>query len=421
MKEYTIFELQKGLNDGEWTSVDLIDIYLERINCYDSSLNSIGEINPDAYYLATECDLRRKAKSKKGLLDGIPLVIKDNINTADKMHTTAGSLALADLYAPYDATVVSQLRTAGAVILGKANLSEFAYFMSDYSMPSGFGSRFGQVKSPYHQKIDPLGSSTGSAVSVAANLIPVSLGTETNGSLMAPAQQNSIVAVKPTLGLISRYGVIPISFNQDTVGPMGRTVEDCAVLLDVLWGKDEKDPATLTNPKAEYHFVSALKMPINGMRVGLLTFSNVTYDEEEKSILQDAAAKLASAGIEILDAETFYQRINNYRSLLYEFKVSINHYLSTVQKTTRIRSLADIIAFNQRSPYCRMPYGQTVFVAAERTTGTLTEAEYLTVRKEILGAAGEIDRLLDKYNLDALICPRRTSYAPINGNPCICV
>jgi len=423
MKEYSVLELQQGLDEGKWTSSDLVEMYLDRIYNYDQNgpkLNSISEINPDAYFIAKGLDIERKEKGPRSLLHGIPIVVKDNINTCDKMHTTAGSLALSDLYAPYDATIIKKLRDAGAIILGKSNLSEFAYFMSNSKMPSGFSSRSGQVINPYDEKLDPLGSSTGSAVSVAANLIPVSIGTETNGSLMAPATYNSIVSIKPTLGLVSRHGIIPISSNQDTAGPMGRTVEDCAILLDIIYGKDEDDQSTLSNDKT-YDFINALKIDLKGMKVGILNYSNVEFGEEEKNILNDTKDKLRSLGIDVIDVITESIEMNNYTSLLYEFKQGLDYYLSTVKGSTKMTSLSDIIKYNKEDPITRMPFGQTILEAAAKTSGTLTEYEYHQARKKVLDQANEINTLLDEFHLDAIISSRRTSHAPIAGNPCIAI
>jgi len=421
MKRYSIVELQVGLDSAKWTAVDLVDYYLERIAKYDNKLKSIGEINPEVWEFAQLSDLIRAKQGKRSMLEGIPIVVKDNINTADKMHTTAGSLALSDLYAPYDAHVIKKLRDAGAIILGKANLSEFAYFMSDYKMPSGYSSRSGQVKSPYNEKIDPLGSSTGSAVAVAADLIPLSLGTETNGSLMAPSQQNSIVSIKPTFGLVSRYGVIPISHRQDTVGPMAKTVEECALLLDVIAGVDKHDLTTKLSPRSNYQFYESLKMPTRGMKIGILRYDNVSYDDEENKILDAAKEKLSEQGFNVIDIITTYKRINNYQTLIYEYKVALNHYLSTIRGYTKMKNLSDIIAFNKQDPHVRMAYGQTILEAANKTSGTLTETNYLNAQKQVLAGANEANKLLDKHQLDAILSPRRNSWAPIAGNPCICV
>ena len=334
MKEYTLNELREGLDKGTFSSVDLVRMYLDQIKTYDQSgpaLNSIAEINPEVFEIAALMDKERQTQGPRSPLHGIPLVLKDNIQTHDGMHTSASSLALADFYAPFDAFVVGKLRAAGAIILGKANLSEFAYFMSFDDMPSGYGSRFGQVKSPYHEKIDPLGSSTGSAVAVAANLIPVAIGTETNGSLTAPAQANSIVAMKPTLGLVSRTGIIPITHLQDTAGPMARNVADMAILLEQMVGRDDLDTLTLLAPVEPYAFSETYNKGVKDLSIGYLTFSNVNYDKEEEAIL-DEAKTIFDPLAKATKAVSFeHPDMPNHKTLIYEFKADLNHYFNTVR------------------------------------------------------------------------------------------
>jgi len=364
MKEYTIKELVEGLDKGKWTSVDLVGMYIDQISKFDQSgpkLNAISEINPEVYEIARLLDTERKFKGTRSMIHGIPLVIKDNINTKDKMHTSASSLALADFYAPYDAFIVKKLRDAGAIILGKTNLSEFAYFMSFDNMPSGYGSRFGQVKSPYSDKIDPLGSSTGSAVAVAANMIPVAIGTETNGSLTAPAQNNSIVSIKPTLGLVSRMGIIPITHLQDTAGPMARSVADAAILLEYMCGIDKSDLMTQLTPQKSYDFSLTYDKGIDNLNIGFLTFSNVTYEEEEKQILEEAKNLFNKNAKNIKEISFEHPDMPNHKTLIYEFKVDLNQYFSTVRGYSSITSLADLINFNKNNPDKCLKYGQSIF------------------------------------------------------------
>ena len=423
MREYSLKELIKGLDDGKWTSRDLVDMYLSEIMRLDQQgpkLNAIAEINPEVYEICDVLDLERKTKGKRSLLHGIPIVIKDNINTFDKMHTSASSIALSDLYAPNDAFIVKKLREAGMVLLGKANLSEFAYFMSFENMPSGYGSRFGQVKSPYSDKIDPLGSSTGSAVAVAANMIPVAIGTETNGSLTAPAQANSIVAIKPTLGLVSRTGIIPISHLQDTAGPMGRTVEDVALLFDVIHGKDEEDLATHMIPDKVFDFSNTYNKGIKDLTLGFLTFSNVKYDDEELQIMKQAKEVLQSKAKNIIDL-SFAHESFSYTSLIYEFKADLNHYLDSVREKTNIHSLKDLIDFNNADPKKRLKFGQSIFEASEKTSGTLKEPEYIEARRDVLKKANKLNEIMEEKRIDVIIMPRRTPHAPIAGNPVIAV
>lgn len=423
MKEYSLKELVKGLDEGKWSSRDLVDMYISQIVELDQSgpmLNAIAEINPEVYEICDILDQERKTKGKRSFLHGIPIVIKDNINTLDKMHTSANSIALAHMYAPNDAFVVKKLREAGMVLLGKANLSEFAYFMSFDKMPSGYGSRFGQVKSPYSDKIDPLGSSTGSAVAVAANMIPVSIGTETNGSLTAPAQANSIVSIKPTLGMVSRTGIIPITHLQDTAGPMARTVEDVALLFDVIYGKDESDLSTYFIPEKPFDFSNSYKLGVKDLTLGFLTFSNVKYDEEELEIMKEARKVFELKAKNIIDLSFEHEQFS-YTSMVYEFKVDFNHYLDSVREKTNIHSLQDLIEFNKLDPERRLKYGQSIFEEAEKTSGTLKEPEYINARRDVVKKANKFNEIMKEKGIDVLVMPRRTSHAPIAGNPVIAV
>ncbi|MDT8336210.1 MAG: amidase family protein [Candidatus Izemoplasmatales bacterium] len=420
-KEYSVKELILGLDKGDFTSRDLVDFYLERIMMFDKTgpeLNSIAEINPEVYEIADILDKERSQGKVRSKLHGIPIVIKDNINTADKMHTSASSIALENFYAPKDAFIIKKLRDAGVIILGKANLSEFAYFMSFDNMPSGYGSRFGQVKSPYSKKIDPLGSSTGSAVAVASNLIALSIGTETNGSLTAPAKNNSITTIKPTIGMVSRSGIIPISHHQDTAGPLGRSIEDCAFLVDEIYGYDEDDLYTKNIEGKSYNFVKALNRDIKGSKIGFVKYTNWDYAEEELSIEEEAKKLFKNQGCEIVELKIESKDMPNHITLIYDFKVELNHYLAKY-KPDNIRSLKDLITFNNQDTRNRLKYGQSIFTASEKTSGALTEPEYHKVRKELLVTAGEYSRLIKENNLDVLVSVKRTSHAPIYGNPVI--
>ncbi|MDD3129431.1 MAG: amidase family protein [Candidatus Izemoplasmatales bacterium] len=422
-KEYSVKELIDGLNKKEFTSRDLVDFYIERILAYDKSgvmLNSIAEINPEVYEIADILDLERSNGKIRSIMHGIPIVIKDNINTKDKMHTSASSIALENFYAPEDAFVIKKLRDAGVIILGKANLSEFAYFMSFDNMPSGYGSRFGQVKSPYSKNIDPLGSSTGSAVAVASNLIAVSIGTETNGSLTAPAKNNSISTIKPTVGMVSRSGIIPISHHQDTAGPLGRSIEDCAYLLQIIYGYDSEDLYTHHIDNKEFNFIDALKKDIRGKKVGFVKYTNLDYNDEEKEIEKEAKDIFEAAGCEVLSFEIENKKMPNHITLIYDFKVDLNHYLAKY-RPVGINSLKDLISFNNQDSRNRLKYGQSIFTAAEKTSGALTEVEYFKVRKENLEVAGEYQKLLEENNLDVLVSVVRSSHAPIFGNPVIAI
>jgi amidase len=421
MEHFTVKHIIELLNNQHMTSYELVELYLKRIKEIDPLLNSVSELNVHALDEAKKLDLERSLKGPRSLLHGIPILLKDNINTQDGMRTTASSFALSDLYAPYEATIVKKLKQAGIIILGKANLSEFAYFMSYDKMPSGYGSLNGQVKSPYHENIDPLGSSTGSAVSVAANLIPFSVGTETNGSLMAPAFMNSIVAIKPTLGLVSRHGIIPISETQDTAGPMAKTVMDCAYLLDVLKGSDPHDAYTKDANAKQKTYADADQIDVKGMSVGFLRFNKYKYNELDLEVLNEAFDKLQSIGINVRWYDFEAVTIPNDQTLLYEFKHSLNAYLNSVTGYTKMKSLEDIIKFNEENKERCLKYGQSILTAAQKTSGTLNDSNYLKLRKEFLLEARKYDDLLDTENLDALISTKWLSYAPVYGNPSICV
>lgn len=422
--EYSLVELIQGLDEGKWNSVDLVSMCLDQIERHDQNgkkLNAVRIINPEVWQIAKALDEERLTKGKRSLMHGIPILLKDNICTHDGMPTTASSLSLADLYAPKDAFVVKALRDAGAIILGKTNLSEFAYFMSYDKMPSGYGSMHGQVKNPYHDDIDPLGSSTGSAVAVAANMVSVAVGTETNGSLMAPALANSITAIKPTLGLVSRSGIIPISPLQDTAGPMARSVRDCALLLQAMVKKDDQDSSMSCFPNEIPDYVHAPELPIQGKKIAILTFEGYPYTEEERMILNEAKAVFQQAHVQVDEVLFEPKPMYNDKTLLYEFKVALNAFLDEVKGYTNMKSLADIIAFNKEDPERRLKYGQSILEVSEATLGTLEEEAYVTLRAEYRNEAERFQSLLEDNHYDALISTRRTSYAPIAGNPSISV
>lgn len=421
MKSYTVNELISALNQNILTSTGLVEMYSQQIKLFDGYLNSVAELNPEAMSIAKQLDEERKQGKLRSPLHGIPILIKDNINTKDQMHTTANSYALADLIAPYEATVVEKLRDAGLILLGKANLSEFAYFMSYDDMPSGYGSRNGQVKSPYHPDIDPLGSSTGSGVAVAANLIPLAVGTETNGSLMAPAYQNSIVSIKPTFGLISRYGIIPISETQDTAGPMALSVHDAALLLDVMVGYDPKDRYSNVIKDRKFDFANASEKEVQGKKVLIISFSNHPYEDEEIALLDEAKEKLESVGILVEQKSIEAVEMKNDASLLYEFKHGLNQYLDSVKGFTKMTSLKSIIDFNIEHKEKCLKYGQSILEAAEKTSGDLRDPQYMEIRKSLLKDANLFEEIMQKNSYDAILSTWWMSYAPIAGNPSICV
>ncbi len=410
--ETTIRTIQDAMARGTVTSEQLVQTYLERIASYDKGglrLNAVLEINPDALFIARAMDQERRLTGPRGPLHGIPLLIKDNIDTHDKMHTSAGSLSLATSVAPRDACIVQRLRAAGAVILGKANMTEFANFMTEH-MPSGYSSRGGQVHNPYMPgKLTPSGSSSGSAAAVAANLTAVAVGTETSGSILSPANNCSVVGIKPTVGLVSRTGIIPIAMSQDTAGPLARTVADAATLLTVLAGVDPDDPATWS---ADGHLGDYTRFldagGLRGARLGIARGALYErLDDERRKLYDDAIAALQAAGAELVDLVTWPVTRWESKVLTYEFKSALNAYLSALGPNAPVHSLKEIIEFNNAHPETTLKYGQTLLTASEATSGTLTEPEYLLSRLEDIRLAGAegIDAALNQNKLVALVTP----------------
>jgi len=421
MKERTVLALAAELSEGKTTSVALIDAYMKRIETLDGRLNSLADINHEARFTARALDMERSLKGPRSLLHGIPVILKDNILTKGAMRTTCNARVFKDFYAPYDATLVRKLKAAGAIILAKANLSEFAYFMSMGKMPSGFGSLHGQVVHPYDRQIDPLGSSTGSAVAVAADLAPITIGTETNGSLMSPARQNSVVAIKPTLGLVSRTGIVPISSLQDTAGPMSKTVKDAALMLDIIKGEDEEDVATAMMPRASRDFLQSTDKDVSSMRVGLLNFKNHPNDEAEKAILEEARKVLEKKGVTTTTLDIDYELIDNTRTLVYEFKRDMNRFLSSLTGLLPVTSLEALTAYNRADARRNLPYGQRHFHQAQATDARLKDRTYLEDRRLMMDAVETFKTQFTNHRLDAIITPKINGYAPVGGLPCVSV
>jgi amidase len=431
--EQTIDDLSRAMAKGEVTSEQLVIAYLERISAIDRGgpkLNAVLEINPDALFIARALDQERKVSGPRGPLHGIPVLIKDNIDTADKMHTSAGSLALANNYAPQDAFVAAQLRKAGAVILGKANMTEFANFMTE-GMPSGYSSRGGQVLNPYGPgSFNPSGSSSGSAVAVAASLCAAAVGTETSGSILSPSNNCSIVGIKPTVGLISRTGIVPIAFSQDTAGPMARTVADAAVLLGALTGADPADPATavgLGRTQKEYtRFLDA--SGLRGARIGLVGgWFTAKLSADEKNLFEAAVAAVREQGAEVVEVTIATAAEGYWRSqvLEYEFKPALNGYLAALGPSAPVKTLSEIIAFNNANPEATLKYGQKLLTLSDGLSGTLTEPEYISGRLEDLRRAKTegIDATMAEQKLDALLFAGDWGdwIAAKAGYPSICV
>ncbi len=411
LEEATIPQLQSALQNGTETAVSLTRRYLHRIAQLDQAgprLNSVIELNPDALDIARQLDAERKVQGPRGLLHGIPVLLKDNIATHDRMMTTAGSLALLGSIAPQDATVARKLREAGAVVLGKTNLSEWANFRGSRST-SGWSGRGGQTRNPYVLDRNPSGSSSGSAVAVSANLCALAIGTETDGSIVSPASHCGIVGLKPTLGLISRAGIIPIAHSQDTAGPMTRTVTDAAIALGILAGADPRDPATRAAPEQDFtRFLDA-----NGLKGARLGVARKFFGANTRAnkVLDGALTVLKEAGAEIIDPADLPASASfgaaEQQVLLYEFKAGLNAYLGTLGPNVPRRSIEDIIAFNERNPDRELQFfGQETMIKA-RDKGPLTEPEYLEAAAKARRLAGPegIDAVMDEHRLDAIIAP----------------
>ena len=410
-EEATVVELHDRMQRGEVTSEELVRWYLERIETVDRNgpnLNAIIETNPDALMTARALDEEWQRSGPRSPLHGIPVVLKANIDTADSMRTTAGSLALKNHTPASDAFLVSRLRDAGAVVLAKANLSEWANFRSERSS-SGWSSVGGQTSNPYDTARNPCGSSSGSAVAVAANLTMVAVGTETDGSVVCPSGINGIVGIKPTLGLISRSGIIPIAHSQDTAGPMARSVRDAAILLGAMTGVDNNDPASATYKDEPANFTANLAADgLAGKRIGVIrSYYGAGSNPDLEKILEASIESLRSAGAEIVDSieiETEGMGDAEYTVLLYEFKADLNKYLS--QSAAPLGSLGEIIEFNDANSASVMPiFGQDILHKSE-AKGPLTDSEYLEALETSKRIAKTgIDSALAEHQLDALIAP----------------
>jgi amidase len=419
--ERTIGELGAALAARELTAHDLARMYLDRIEAIDRRgprLRSVIETNPAALEIADTLDGDGPAPGARGALHGIPVLVKDNVGTADSMETTAGSLALVGARPRSDAFVAARLRAAGAVLLGKTNLSEWANFRSVRSS-GGWSGRGGQCLNPYALDVTPSGSSSGSAAAVAANLAAAALGTETDGSILSPAAANGIVGLKPTVGLTSRSGVIPIAHSQDTVGPMARTVADAALLLQVIAGHDPRDPGPVFPRGDGQQYVNSLDADgLRGARIGIPREVYWGYSPPADKVAEEAIAVMRELGAQVVDPA----QIPTARDLasgwppsddaalsvlLYEFKADISAYLSGLESPAGIASLADLIAFNEQHAEQEMPFfGQELFVMAE-AKGLLTEPDYLAAleRNRRLSRQEGIDAVLDEHGLDALMMP----------------
>ena len=414
LEEVTVAELQEGMASGRWTAERLTELYLERIERLDRQgpeLRSVIETNPDAPEIAHRLDEERASRGPRGPLHGVPILVKDNIATADGMNTTAGSLALEGSVPAADSFVARRLRQAGAVLLGKANLSEWANFRSE-SSSSGWSARGGQCKNPYVLDRNPCGSSSGSGAAASGNLVAAAIGTETNGSVVCPSSSCGVVGIKPTVGLVSRSRIIPISHTQDTAGPMARTVADAAAVLGALIGVDPEDAATAASEgqaRADYtRFLDP--QGLHGARIGVGR-GYFGFHPAVDALMEAAVEEMGRQGAEIVDPADVATRSeigkHSFQVLLYEFKADLNAYFSRLGPEAPVHTLAELIDFNEAHRDSEMPYfGQELLIQSEEK-GPLSEKEYLEARETARRLARDegIDKTMDEHRLDAIVAP----------------
>ena len=423
LDEMTVTQLQDAMASGQYTARRLVELYTARIEEIDRrgpTLRSVIELNPDALVIADALDAERKAGKVRGPLHGIPILIKDNIDTGDRMLTTAGSLALEGAPAPRDAFIVERLRAAGVVLLGKTNLSEWANFRSTKST-SGWSARGGQVRNPYVLDRNPCGSSSGTGAAIAANLATIGIGTETDGSIVCPSTANGLVGIKPTVGLVSRSGIIPISATQDTAGPMARTVTDAALLLTAMTGVDPRDAATTAAAAKTSDYIKALDSgALRGKRIGIARTRYFGYSPKTDALVNEAIAVMKAQGAIIVDPADIPTAAQldecEFQVLLYEFKDGLNAYFEARGGTSRVKSLEELIAFNEREREKEMPFfGQEILVMAQKK-GPLTSAAYRKVHQTCRSRAGAqgIDAAMKKHKVDALVAPTGSPAWPID-------
>ncbi|MBK7252950.1 MAG: amidase [Ignavibacteria bacterium] len=411
-EEQDITQIRLGYSNGTFTIKELVQAYLDRINEIDKNgpgLNSIIQINPDAIRIAEELDAEMKQGKVRGPLHGIPVVLKDNIDTHDNMATTGGSKALMNSYPLKDSYIAKQLRDAGAVIIGKANLSEWANFRGQLST-SGWSGAGGQTKNPYVLDRNPCGSSSGSAVAVAANLTMLAIGTETDGSIVCPSHSNCIVGIKPTVGLVSRSGVIPISFTQDTPGPMARNVRDAAICLGAMTGVDPADEKTLVSKGKTYtDYTQFLKDDgLKGKRIGLYKVpSGINYKVD--TLMYQAVELMKSRGAEIIELDKISEESPDsysFQILLYEYKDGLNKYFTSLGPQAPVKSIEELIAFNKSDPL-ELKYFNQKYLEMAQEKGDLNSREYLEALDKMMKGSRDqgIDKVMNEHNLDAIVAP----------------
>ncbi|MGD8428310.1 MAG: amidase, partial [Balneolaceae bacterium] len=414
LDEITVDELLRGMESGEYTAESITKLYLDRVDEIDAAgptLNAVIEVNPDALEIARQLDKERDAGKIRGPLHGIPVMIKDNIETGDKMMTTAGALALQGNVADKDSWVAQKLREAGAIILAKTNLSEWANFRSTRSS-SGWSARGGQTRNPNVLDRSPCGSSSGSGAAVSANLCTIAIGTETNGSVVCPSSSNGVVGIKPTLGLWSRSGIIPLSHSQDTAGPMARTVRDAAILLGAITGVDPRDEITAESKGNSYSdYTQFLEAGgLKGARLGIAR-NFFGFHKETDDVMNSAIEAMKEAGAVIVDPANYEPKEEmddaEFDVLLYEFKADLNSYLKGANPKVSVKTLADIIEFNKAHKEESMPYfGQDILEMAEKK-GPLSSPDYKKALAKVRRISRDqgIDATMKKHNLDAIVAP----------------
>ncbi|PKM96288.1 MAG: amidase [Firmicutes bacterium HGW-Firmicutes-1] len=404
MKDFNILELQEQMQIGTLSATKLTQYYIDRIHQYDHLYNSVFEINSDALSIALELDEERRERGRRSLLHGIPILLKDNIN-ADfdgKLRTTAGALILENLYANYDATIVKKLKEAGAIIIGKTNLTEFANIITDH-MPAGFSTLGGQVKNPYGN-FDVGGSSSGSGVAIAMDFCTVAIGTETSGSIIDPASCNGIIGVKPTVGVASRYGIIPISWTQDVPGPMSRNIIDAAIVLDIMKGEDHWDASTQLKHSLPNYLHSLEGASLIGVKLGLPQGEFIKNVKTEKlEMFYKAVAKFEELGATVIEVKINNSPHNiNKDVLFYEFPIALKKYFESLGEIAPVKTLEEIVQFNNENTQVRAPYGQTIF---ERCLALQKDYEekYQQALSDSIKYGKELEAVIDQSNLDALL------------------
>ncbi len=428
----SISEIHRAYRERELTVRELVVSFLDaiaKLDQGDEGLHAVMEVNPDALFIAKAMDRQLDSLLRSGAslppLFGIPILLKDNINTGDRMHTTAGTLALNDLYAPYDATITAKLRAAGALILGKANMTELANYISD-DMINGFSARGGQGRNPYGKDLDTGGSSSGSGIAVAAGLCTAAVGTETCGSILSPASNNGVVGIKPTLGRLSRKGIIPICSTHDTAGPIARSVEDAAILMLALEGADPTDAATLAWPE-EVPEIALNDLPdLTGIRIGINSAIPITSEKyprpEDAAALRNLCKLLEQAGATLVPNTDLKTGRAIYTIMIHEYKACMNDYLASVHSATDIHTMADIIAFNEAHAETAIPLGQHILLRAQNeTSGRLVESEYLEALLEREQTIEELDKVFDENNIDIMLTETFSTLAPFCGFPSMTV